>query len=146
MAGQCSFRCPGNCSTLIPSMPGLPLLAFTRRSACLQFSRSLTSSIHCSVAGFSALRFANPIRSPGFLQTPRRTRHESAETIEHFFPPASFLSNGFSDCVKRPLASLCRQSAAGKASARAHTLRGLFARTQPDDPIRAYAPEYSLGS
>src|SRR6267142_2617942 len=40
-------------------MPGLPLLAFTRRSACLQFSRSQTSSIHCSLVGLSALRFAN---------------------------------------------------------------------------------------
>ena len=40
-------------------MPGLPLLAFTRRSACLQFSRSQTSSIHCSVVGLSAFRFAN---------------------------------------------------------------------------------------
>src|SRR5438445_4174790 len=40
-------------------MPGLPLLAFTRRNACLQFSRSLTSSIHCSVVGLSALRSAN---------------------------------------------------------------------------------------
>src|SRR6267378_121720 len=29
------------------------------RSACLQFSRSQTSSIHCSVVGLSALRFAN---------------------------------------------------------------------------------------
>src|ERR1700730_2058907 len=35
------------------------MLAFTRRSACLQFSRSQTSSLHCSVAGLSALRFAN---------------------------------------------------------------------------------------
>src|SRR6266404_30823 len=59
MTGQCSFRCPGNCLTVIPSMPGLPLLAFTRRSACLQFSRSQTSFIHCSAAGLSALRFAN---------------------------------------------------------------------------------------
>ena len=59
MAGQCSFRCPDSCSTVIPSMPGLPLLAFTRRSACLQFSRSQTPSIHCSVVGLSALRFAN---------------------------------------------------------------------------------------
>src|SRR5438445_4907553 len=59
MTGQCSFRCPDNSSTVIPSMPGLPLLAFTRRSACLQFSRSQTSSIHCSVVGLSALRFAN---------------------------------------------------------------------------------------
>src|SRR6266850_2170067 len=40
-------------------MPGLPLLAFTRRSACLQFSRSQTSSIHCSLVGLSALCFAN---------------------------------------------------------------------------------------
>src|SRR5215470_11284519 len=49
----------GHCSTVIPSMPGLPLLAFTRRNACLQFSRSQTASIHCSVAGLSAVRFAN---------------------------------------------------------------------------------------
>src|SRR6266446_3062262 len=40
-------------------MPGLPLLACTRRNACLQFSRSQTSSIHCSLVGLSALRFAN---------------------------------------------------------------------------------------
>ncbi len=53
------FRCPDSCATCILSMPGLPSLAFTRRSACLQFSRSQTSSIHCSVVGFSALRFAN---------------------------------------------------------------------------------------
>src|SRR6202521_1300479 len=59
MTGQCSFRGPDNSLTVIPSMPGLPLLAFTRRSACLQFSRSQTSSIHCSVVGLSAVRFAN---------------------------------------------------------------------------------------
>src|ERR1039458_5321905 len=33
MAGQCSFKCPGNCSTVMPSMPGLPLLDFTRLKA-----------------------------------------------------------------------------------------------------------------
>src|SRR6201997_4918879 len=59
MTGQCFFRSPDNSSTVFPSMPGLPLLAFTRRSACLQFSRSQTSSIHCSVVGLSALRSAN---------------------------------------------------------------------------------------
>src|ERR1700758_2710403 len=59
MTGQCFFRCPDNSSTVIPSMPGLPLLAFTRRNACLQFSRSQTSSIHCSVVGLSALHSAN---------------------------------------------------------------------------------------
>src|ERR1700736_3897344 len=59
MTGQCSFRCPDNFSTVIPSIPGLPLLAFTRRNACLQFSRSQTSFIHCSLVGLSALRFAN---------------------------------------------------------------------------------------
>jgi|SRR5580692_9479394 hypothetical protein len=52
-------RCPDSSSTVIPSIPGLPLLAFTRRNACLQFSRSQTSSIHCSLVGLSALRFAN---------------------------------------------------------------------------------------
>src|ERR1700757_5479816 len=58
MTGQCFFRCPDS-STVILSMPGLPLLAFPRRNACLQFSRSQTSSIHCSVVGLSALRSAN---------------------------------------------------------------------------------------
>src|SRR5271155_3522933 len=59
MTGQFSFSCPGNCSTVILSIPGLPLLACTRRNACLQFSRSQTSFIHCSAAGLSALRFAH---------------------------------------------------------------------------------------
>src|SRR6516225_23576 len=43
----------------MPSTPGLPLFALTRANACLQFSRSQTSSINCSpMAGLSALRFA----------------------------------------------------------------------------------------
>jgi len=58
MASQCSFRCPGNGSTVLPSLPGLPWLACTPRNAGLQFSRSQTSSFHCSVAGLSTLRFA----------------------------------------------------------------------------------------
>src|ERR1035438_5683277 len=40
--------------TVIPSTPGLPLLAFTRRNAAFRFSRSHTSSINRFVlAGFS---------------------------------------------------------------------------------------------
>ena len=43
----------------MPSTPGLPLLALTRVSACLQFSRSQTSSINRSpIAGLSGARFA----------------------------------------------------------------------------------------
>src|SRR5881275_568184 len=43
----------------MPSTPGLPLLALTRANACLQFSRSQTSSINRSpMAGLSACRFA----------------------------------------------------------------------------------------
>src|SRR5579871_4645170 len=59
MAGQCCFRYPGRSPTVTPSTPGLPLLALTRDNACLQFSRSQTSSINCSpMAGLSVLRFA----------------------------------------------------------------------------------------
>src|SRR6202043_319457 len=46
-------------SAVNPSAAGPALVAFTRRNACLQFSRSQTSSIHCSLVGLSALRFAN---------------------------------------------------------------------------------------
>src|SRR5215472_9053847 len=57
MAGQCCLRNAGNCWTVIPSTPALPLLALTRFNACLQFSRSQTSSINCSVmAGLSVPR------------------------------------------------------------------------------------------
>src|SRR5580658_3403522 len=58
MAGQCCFRNSGNCWTVIPSTPALPLLALTRFNACLQFSRPQTSSINCSaMAGLSVPRF-----------------------------------------------------------------------------------------
>src|ERR1051325_1033155 len=58
MSGQCCFRYSGNCWTVIPSTPALPLLALTRFNACLQFSRSQTSSINCSpMAGLSVPRF-----------------------------------------------------------------------------------------
>jgi hypothetical protein len=58
MAGQCCFRYSGNCWTVIPSTPALPLLALTRANACLQFSRPQTSSINCSaIAGLSVPRF-----------------------------------------------------------------------------------------
>src|SRR6266542_808652 len=43
----------------MPSIPGLPLLAFTRRKACWQFSRPQASSISCSSpAGLSVAHFA----------------------------------------------------------------------------------------
>src|SRR6202047_3134473 len=43
----------------MPSIPGLPLLAFTRRKARWQFSRPQTSSISCSsLAGLSVSHFA----------------------------------------------------------------------------------------
>src|ERR1039458_8880581 len=50
----------------MPSMPGLPLLDFTRLRACKQFSRSQTSSISCSLllAGLSDMRFAVSVSDP----------------------------------------------------------------------------------
>src|ERR1035441_826324 len=57
MTGQCCFRYSGNCGTVIPSTPALPLFALTRFNACLQFSRPQTSSINCSaIAGLSIPR------------------------------------------------------------------------------------------
>src|SRR5215470_1038754 len=59
MVGQCCLRNSGNSWTVIPSTPGLPLLALIRANACLQFSRSQTSSINCSpIARLSVPRFA----------------------------------------------------------------------------------------
>src|SRR5437867_10855918 len=58
MAGQCCFRYAGNCSTVIPSIPALPLFRLTRANACLQLLRSQTASINGSIpAGLSASRF-----------------------------------------------------------------------------------------
>src|SRR5207247_3641472 len=59
----------------MPSTPGLPLLALTRANACLQFSRSQTSSINRSpMAGLSALRFAasDSVPSPAALDGKKR--------------------------------------------------------------------------
>ena len=57
MAGQCSRRCPGRSSTVIPSTPGLPRFPRTRASARLQLLRSQARSIHCSsVVGLSSRR------------------------------------------------------------------------------------------
>jgi hypothetical protein len=53
------FQVPGQLLDRHPVDARTPLLAFTRRNACLQFSRSQTSSIHYSVVGLSALRSAN---------------------------------------------------------------------------------------
>src|SRR5208282_2396037 len=59
MAGPCCCRNPGSSWTVMPSTPGLPLLALTRFNACLQFSRSQTSSINSSImAGLSVPHFA----------------------------------------------------------------------------------------
>jgi hypothetical protein len=59
MAGRCYFRNSGDCQTVMPSTPALPLLALTRLNACLQFSRSQTSSVNCSeTAGLAVPRFA----------------------------------------------------------------------------------------
>src|SRR5499425_3466315 len=50
---------------VIPSTPGLPLLALTRCNACLQFSSSQTSSMSRSVpARLSDLRFAISVSVP----------------------------------------------------------------------------------
>jgi len=64
--GQCSRRKPGNSSTVIPSMPGLPLFFLTRFSAARRFWRSHAFSIRslapersspCAAVGASSLRF-----------------------------------------------------------------------------------------
>gem|GEM_PF-4932412 len=43
--GQCSRQNAGNASTVIPSMPGAPALALTRRQAVRRFSAARTCSI-----------------------------------------------------------------------------------------------------
>ena len=49
----------------MPSMPGLPLLAFTRFKARTQLSYAQTSSISCcAIAGLSDTRFAVSISDP----------------------------------------------------------------------------------
>src|SRR5208282_701478 len=59
MAGQCRCRNPGSSWTVMPSTPGLPLLALTRFNARLQFSCSQTPSINGSPrAELSVLHFA----------------------------------------------------------------------------------------
>src|ERR1022692_3457950 len=59
--------------TVIPSTPGLPLLAFTRRNAAFRFSRSHTSSINRFVlAGFSVPFSLFPSRLSGFTRRLRR--------------------------------------------------------------------------
>src|ERR1700683_738853 len=69
MADQYCFRNSGNSLTVIPSTPGLPLLALTRANACLQFSRSQTSPINCSIAKLSVPHFAasDSVPSPATL-------------------------------------------------------------------------------
>ncbi len=86
MAGQCSRRCPGSSSTVIPSTPGLPRFARTRASARLQFSRSQTRSIHCSLlAGLSSRRPAAlgsvPSRVPSGASPPPLPRKASTSWL-----------------------------------------------------------------
>jgi hypothetical protein len=65
ISSPCCFRYSGSSSTVIPSTPGLPLLALTRCNACLQFSSSQPSSISRSVpARLSDLRFATCVSIP----------------------------------------------------------------------------------
>ena len=45
MVGQCCFRWSPSWLTVIPSTPGAPLFALTRRNASFRFSRSTISSI-----------------------------------------------------------------------------------------------------
>src|SRR5262249_36775383 len=52
----CCFRNSESSRTVIPSTPALPLLALTRANACLQFSRSQTSSINCSPAELAPVK------------------------------------------------------------------------------------------
>src|SRR5712691_4598505 len=95
MAGQCCFRYAGNCSTVIPSTPALPLLLLTRANACWQFFRPQTSSISCSLlAGLSASRFAanDSVPSPEPLGASLLLTSAKANT-SWFFGRLSFMSH-----------------------------------------------------
>jgi hypothetical protein len=66
MVGQCSRRCPGRSSTVIPSPPGLPWFCCTRFNAARALPRSTTASIRWSVperASPLVARDASPLRS-----------------------------------------------------------------------------------
>src|SRR6266508_3529014 len=93
-AGQCFLRYPGNRSTVIPSMPGLPLFALTRFNASLRFSASKTSSINRSVdAGPSVTCSAidGSVPSPAASEASPRSPAVKASSIWFFcrLPPLS---------------------------------------------------------
>src|SRR5712691_9261443 len=81
----------------MPSIPALPLLAFTRRKACRQFSRPQTSSISCSsLAGLSVAQFAvyDSVPSPGALGASLRPSSVKASTLcSWFFCRLSFIES-----------------------------------------------------
>ena len=103
MVSQCCFRQPGNSDTFMPSIPGLPLLAFTRRKACWQFSRPQTSSVSYFVpAGLSVSQFAvyDSVLSRGALGASLLPSPVKASTLcSWFFCRLSFIES----CV--PLAA-----------------------------------------
>src|SRR5271157_5853403 len=94
MTGQCCFRYAGNCWTVIPSTPALPLLALTRANARLQFSRPQTSSINCSpMAGLSVPRFTASDSVPPPRPFGASPLYSSAEAnISWFFCRLSLMS------------------------------------------------------
>src|SRR5215470_1582300 len=97
MADQYCFRWPGNSPTFMPSIPGLPLLAFTRRNARRQFSRPQTSSISCSaLAGLSVSQFAvnDSVPSRGAFGASLLASSVKASTIcSRFFCRLSFIES-----------------------------------------------------
>ena len=65
MAGQCSFRNAGSCSTDIPSTPGAPLLPLTLDSAFFRFSLSrIVSIVGPRAAGLSGSVAADRVSVP----------------------------------------------------------------------------------
>ena len=82
----------------MPSIPALPLLAFTRRKARRQFSRPQTSSINCSApAGLSLSQFAvnDSVPSPGALGASLLPSSVKASNIcSRFFCRLSLIESG----------------------------------------------------
>ena len=81
----------------MPSIPALPLLAFTRRKARRQFSRPQTSSINCSApAGLSLSQFAvnDSVPSRGALGASLLPSPVKASTLcSWFFRRLSFIES-----------------------------------------------------
>ena len=81
----------------MPSTPGLPLLALTRFNACLQFSRSQTSSINCSaMAGLSVPRFPADDSVPSWRPFGGQGRSLDPQSG---FPNKRKISRGKLDCL-----------------------------------------------